>query len=181
MRPEDFWGRVDKNGPTMPGMESQCWIWTGTKPNRSGYFRIRDAGERKLVHRIAYELQFGPIPDEKPCICHRCDNPPCVRHLFAGTTVDNTADKVNKNRQSRGRAHSFPGELHPAAEKSDSDVLQIRVLCASGTQQKKLAIDFSISRQTINDIVRGRRWKHVGGPIKTSRIRVLNETPRNER
>jgi hypothetical protein len=26
---EWLWTRVDKDGPTMPGMDSPCWMWTG--------------------------------------------------------------------------------------------------------------------------------------------------------
>jgi hypothetical protein len=52
-----------------------------------------------LAHRIAYELECGPVP-EGMFVLHRCDNPPCVRvsHLFLGTRADNLADMRAKGR-----------------------------------------------------------------------------------
>jgi len=180
---ETFFSTVNKNGPCTDTGKTRCWIWTKTKPGKLGYCRVRIGGKKTLAHRLAYEIVNGELTKEKPCVLHKCDNPSCVRpdHLFAGTISDNNADKVRKLRQSRGKAHSFPGSTHPASHLIESQVLEIRVRCSNGERQKDLSFQFGISKQAINDIVRGRRWLHVGGPIHNSRIRVLNETPRNER
>jgi hypothetical protein len=42
------------------------------------------------------------------CVCHRCDNPPCVRpdHLFLGTVQEN-----NEDRERKGRGYRPPRQV----------------------------------------------------------------------
>jgi hypothetical protein len=83
-----FWEHVEK----LP--DDGCWVWTGSRL-QSGYGTF----DKGRAHRFSYALANGPIPDGLH-ICHRCDNPPCVRpdHLFAGTRVDNMQDAIAKGR-----------------------------------------------------------------------------------
>ena len=86
-----------------------CWEWTGSR-DRKGYGRIRVNDRPELVHRVSWELFNGESPADKH-VCHRCDNPSCVRpeHLFLGDPIINVADKMAKKRHrfgvSRGSAH----------------------------------------------------------------------------
>tara|TARA_Y100000310_G_scaffold14352_1_gene14541 strand:- start:175 stop:714 length:540 start_codon:yes stop_codon:yes gene_type:complete len=93
---ERFWAKVKKG----PG----CWLWTGaTRPGGYGnLFTFRDKGRRNhftSAHRASWEIHYGPIPDGL-LVCHRCDNPPCVKpeHLFLGTNKDNQRDRRQKGR-----------------------------------------------------------------------------------
>lgn len=91
--PDRFWPRVDKSG--------DCWLWTGARM-KNGYgvvWLAEPIGRMGLVHRVAWELTNGPIPDGL-FACHRCDNPPCCNpdHLFLGTVRDNALDMVAKGR-----------------------------------------------------------------------------------
>lgn len=88
-----FWAMVEKT--------ENCWLWTGSV-NRKGYGQISQnrRGLRPLqAHRLSYEIHFGEIPTGL-LICHRCDNPSCVRpeHLFAASPKENTDDMVQKER-----------------------------------------------------------------------------------
>lgn len=53
-----------------------CWDWTGhVKPN--GYGQVKVDGRPAYVHRVAYELTRGPIPDGL-VIDHLCRRRHCV-------------------------------------------------------------------------------------------------------
>jgi hypothetical protein len=85
---------VERRTSRGPG----CWIWRGYR-NAFGYGRVWFRYRRAYPHRVAWELQHGPIP-EGLSVLHRCDNPACVRpsHLRLGTQADNIRDCVAKGR-----------------------------------------------------------------------------------
>ena len=104
-----FWSRVE--------FSPHCWVWVGPT-NDKGYGQIRVGGRGSrclLVHRLSWELHYGPIPPGM-CVLHHCDNPPCVRpdHLFLGTLADNNRDMYRKGRDNNGqRAKLFCPRGHP--------------------------------------------------------------------
>ncbi len=104
---------------------------------------------------MSYELHHGPIPQDMN-ICHKCDTPPCwnPKHLFAGTDIDNIADKVAKGRQPKG-------ETNGNARLTEFQVTQIRSLRAAGYKQQDLAEMFGVSQATVGQIVRRVTWKHI--------------------
>jgi HNH endonuclease len=75
-----------------------CWIWTGS-PRKGEYGTITIDGKTRTVHRVMYEIFFGPI-DEGMVICHECDTPKCCNpvHLFEGTRKENNIDAIHKGR-----------------------------------------------------------------------------------
>jgi hypothetical protein len=114
----NFWKKVNKDGPTMPHMETPCWVWTAGK-NRGGYGKFNVGRKTLIAPRIAWTLANGQIPDDGSyhgiCACHRCDNPPCVNpaHLFLGTMGDDTRDKVAKGRCNSPRGDDHHSRRHP--------------------------------------------------------------------
>lgn len=89
-----FWEKVDKSG--------DCWIWTAaTDKDGYGVTRLSPPTHRSVraTHAV-WLLATGELPPPGMFVCHRCDNPPCVRpdHLFIGTVHDNVADMRAKGR-----------------------------------------------------------------------------------
>jgi hypothetical protein len=134
---ERLWEKIDQSG----GPEA-CWPWTAAH-NHLGYGIVRVDGKNVGAHRIAYELTFGPIPEEL-VICHICDNGACCNpyHLWAGTMQENTEDMVSK-----GRARGAQRKL------STEQVRELRRRHASGERQYRLAAEFGISRGHLNSII----------------------------
>jgi len=169
-----FWAKVNKNGPTMPHMDSPCWLWTaGTQ---GGYGRAWAGGKHSLAHRLAWLITNGPIPRDGHngiCALHRCDTPACVNphHLFIGTNADNVRDMLNKGRgnKARGDRHSSRtkpecvprGESASNVKLTAADVLEIRRLYANGMSQSRLASLFGVTQAAISLIVLRRNWKHL--------------------
>jgi hypothetical protein len=142
-----FWEKVDKAG--------ECWEWTAAR-NPLGYGLIGISAARRcgLAHRVSWELNFGPIPAGL-LVCHRCDNPSCVRpaHLFLGTHRDNHMDKINKGRHWHPR-----GALNPHAKVNEEDG---RVMRGSADTHAALARRYDLTPAAVRAIRIGRNWPHV--------------------
>ncbi len=146
-----FWAKVDKSG--------DCWIWRGSTNNR-GYGAIEYSytnGKQVMqaAHRVAWILTNGPIP-EGMMVCHRCDNPPCVRpdHLFLGSGFDNMADMAVKGR-------SLKGIRNHKARLTPEDIETIRDERARGVPLRELAERYGVALTTISAVARGENWKHI--------------------
>lgn len=152
---ERFWAKVDKSG--------ECWLWTGPK-DRHGYGFIYDSSAHRRgngsdhAHRVSYRLLVGPIPPGL-CVCHHCDNPPCVRpeHLFVGTMGDNMRDRDAKGRCRTGRV---PGDLNPRAKLTSQQAAAIRsAYSGKRGQQTTLARQYGVSIALIRAVLAGTVWK----------------------
>jgi len=134
-----------------------CWLFTGAKFKPSGggfwYGQFYYKGRPRRAHIVAWLLTHGPIPDGM-CVCHRCDVPLCVRpdHLFLGTQRENIQDASRKGRLNVAR----PGRQKVSAE----DIAIMRSRVASGETCKAVAADFGICRNTLSEIVQGKRRQY---------------------
>lgn len=162
---ERFWSKVDRSG----GPEA-CWPWRGAL-NSHGYGHVRWNGKCSRANRVAWMLTSGPLPEDKPCVRHRCDQPSCCNpaHLLPGTHSENMDDMARRGRSASGErngSHTKPGavrrgESHSSSRLTAAQVLQIRALAASGTSQEHIASAFGVSRRHVSDVVASRRWKCV--------------------
>jgi hypothetical protein len=152
---ERFWARVNKHGPKQPHAKTRCWVWTGQINRRRGGYGVFN-GKRvpEWAHRAAWRFRYGPIP-KGIMVLHECDHPPCVRHLFLGTSADNMRDMIRKDRECRG-ARSRSVKL------KDRDVVQVRALLRKGRTQRIIAGIFQVNQSTISDIANRITWRKVG-------------------
>ena len=148
--------RIELHTPERP--THGCWEWGGSKDS-DGYGMIQIGLRARRVTRIVFELANGPIP-QGMLVRHRCDNRACVRldHLELGSPRANSRDMVERGR-------SQPGERNHNAKLNAGQVILIREAIASGERYSALARAYDVSEGLIRSIVRGRAWRHVGGPL----------------
>ncbi len=150
-----FWGKVDKSGPLMPGMETPCWVWAAALTmNGYGWFWLN--GRPELAHRVAWFLKHGSFPTAPMEVLHACDHRPCVLHLFEGTNTDNAADKVQK-----GRQRGAPGAANGSAKLNDALVREIRAAHAAGETNVALGRRHGVHHSMIARIVNGLAWREA--------------------
>jgi hypothetical protein len=149
------------------GLPDACWEWDGTRTHYGhGLIRVinREVGDCTwLAHRIAFYVHYGidPYPD---CVCHTCDNPPCVNpaHLFQGTHADNNRDRHSKGRSimPTNRARGYGN--HPRAKLTDQMVRDIREWYrVSGLSCQTIAASYQVHKNTIVCVVNGTSYCHV--------------------
>lgn len=140
-----FDGLIDRTPGQGP--QGECWEWTGTRYD-NGYGRIGFGGKSLKAHRIAL---FGIDGYDNPLMaCHTCDNPPCVRksHLFPGTGLTNTQDKM------------FKGRHHGNHRLTEEQVMQI---VTDPRIYREIATEYGISLSNVGAIKTGKTWKGVAG------------------
>ena len=89
-----FWNHVEMRGP------DECWEWKSRR-HKSGYGRFMIREKEFKAHRKAFEFANPGVDIDGWLVCHRCDNPPCCnpKHLWRGTSRENTLDCRMKNRR----------------------------------------------------------------------------------
>jgi hypothetical protein len=152
---DQFWLRVDKNGPTVRHELGPCWVWMG-RPDKDGYGTTKIGVHGRIprrAHRQSWLFTHGEDLPSDVLVCHRCDNPPCVRpdHLFKGTQKDNVADRDAKGRTPRNGLRKL----------SDEDVREIRRLRGDGMRIAHISKRFSIAKGSIANVVYGKSYRDV--------------------
>jgi predicted DNA-binding protein YlxM (UPF0122 family) len=137
------------------GYDTVCWKWTGHL-GADGYGRFRSNGHELRAHRASWLCHYGDIPEDKPCICHSCDNKWCIRplHLFAGTDGDNNQDMFTKGRNIVCRGEDL-------SRLSEKQVHEIHRKLVGGMTQEEIAHEYQIGRATVSHIKNGETWAHL--------------------
>lgn len=156
----NFWKHVRKGG--------SCWEWTGYRMDK-GYGIAWDGKKRWLAHRYSYTMVHGDPGDK--LICHKCDNPRCVRpdHLFIGTQADNMKDAATKDRVAHGDRHSKAKLTSKSAATIVSAVL-------SGTPQRQVAFRHGVSPATVCLIMQGKIWSRATSSVRQKGTRSSRRT-----
>jgi hypothetical protein len=145
-----FWRFVDI--PCETCHSGSCWTWLGQRVNGYGQFRVRSPRAMVTASRYAWSVTHGEIPVGM-FVCHRCDNPPCVRpsHLFLGDNKANMQDAVRKYRMHFGERSGLSRLTEPT----------VRAIMAEPGPVKAVAAKFGVHRMTVERIRTGRTWPHI--------------------
>lgn len=132
--------------------------WPGRilKPRpRGGYLRVVLDDEQVDVHRLVLETFVESRPEG------------CETRHANGQTTDNRLTNLSwgtpkQNASDRDRHGTTPiGSRNGIAKLEEEQVVQIRLLHASGISQRALARRFGVQSSTMAYIVNRRTWKHV--------------------
>lgn len=122
-------------------------------PNAKGYCPISFGRKiKERAHRVVF-FADNPEQDRSLMVLHSCDTRNCInpKHLFLGTSQDNTDDMVNK-----GRAKF----VQPRTDHAHRDrILQLR---AEGLSKHEIAQRLYISPSTVWNYISPRGPYYVG-------------------
>jgi hypothetical protein len=136
--------------------KKECWIWKSSK-DKNGYGIVGLKEKRNVhkwkAHRLSYLLYNGEYNPDL-WVLHTCDNPSCVnpKHLFLGTTQDNTDDRHTKGRSAKG-------EVIGNSKLTEKDIFDIRK--RENEPRQLVANEYGVSRNTISRIINKATWGHL--------------------
>lgn len=147
---ERFFNKIEKT--------DKCWIWKAS--TQGGYGQLWCIKRKRAIraHIISYEIHNGKIP-KGMCVCHSCDNPPCVNplHLWLGTHAENMRDGFKKGRIKNTNPSN--GERHWNAKMTWGKVREIRKTNLPRYGRNKiLAKQYGVHVQIIKRILNNRNW-----------------------
>jgi hypothetical protein len=140
-----------------------CWNWTKKlskqgRPYHSVYIGEVE-GKAKAITinpcRVVGFLNLNLTDDKTIFVCHKCDNPACINpaHLFLGTVQDNVDDMMNKGRNNY---------IISNAKLTEEQVLDIKERLLCGEYGSRLAVEYGVTKSTVQSIKEGRSWVNVG-------------------
>ena len=134
------------------GENGDCWLYTGAI-STNGYGDVRYRSYRASSHRIAWELENGPIPEDVQ-VLHTCDVKRCCNtaHMYLGTRVNNAQDALT-------RGQLLTGERISWAKLTEQQVRDMRALEPGSYTKSHLAHKYGVSKHAIGLVFSGKNWK----------------------
>ena len=146
--------KIDKRGV------SDCWEWIGFK-SRDGYGIVQLKGKLIKAHRLAYcEANDKTLADiSNAVVRHSCDNRKCVNpaHLLLGTSVDNTKDRHDRDRDARGSVNGNSKLTEDQVKAMRSEFVPWSRTHGAIPLAAKYGVSASLVSQIINRVI----WTHI--------------------
>lgn len=137
-----------------------CWWWTAAV-DQDGYGKFQTGTHRNQRHwrapRVSLALVGIDIESDQIAL-HTCDQPSCVNpaHLRLGSPKENARDCLARGRRPRVSTN----KLH------EIQVVQIFQLAALNISQPEIGARVGVHRKTVNNILNGKTWSHIGKGLK---------------
>lgn len=129
--------------PWNPSLETPCLMWPHLLPAGTTHLQIRVGGRWLYGHRCAYKNRYPAQSLKGWYICHECDRPRCMRHLYRGGPQTNAEDKA------RIRIEDLPTR-DKRAKLSPRELYRLYVEHTSGLYStQELAMLHGVSSRTI--------------------------------
>ena len=170
--------------PYLDRNTDECILYPYLNKDGYGDIQFYHLGKKchLRAHRLVYSVYHNIQLHRDNIIMHTCDNPACCnyKHLKLGTHNDNVQDKVNKDRQAKGKDNGrYTNGYYSKYVKVDKPapefttlygrtltkevVLQIKEAIANknGRTLQTISTEFNVPLQKIKDISAGRAYKNV--------------------
>lgn len=122
---------------------------------------------KEFVHRLVVAAFVGPAPFEGAFVLHHDDNPQHnhPENLYWGDHRQNVRDaRLNRKRPGEvSQRGAQLGEDNGSAVLSETDVREIKRYLELGLCGSCIARIYSVRKETIYNIAKGRSWAHVQG------------------
>lgn len=173
MQMHEIWERFVEVDPL-----TGCHLWLGALDSDDLYGQLSLLGFRLSAHRVAYELEYGPIPDGLH-VLHKCHTPQCVNagHLYVGTNRQNQDDRLRRRGCEPERLRRDIIDLRPKRQYRKSGKVrapgrkslrhgsqyvltpdQVREIRKSSDMGSVLADRYGVARGTISKIRSRQLW-----------------------
>jgi len=151
----NFWNKV-----AITANDDKCWNWTASNVRGYGRMGLRIKGKSHSLNatRVSYAINNSVDPIGK-CVLHTCDNPSCCnpKHLFLGTSKDNTDDMMRKK-----RCVNPKGSHHGKSKLNELKVKDIKDKYKTGDYtMTMLSIIYKVNQSVISRIINNKTWNHV--------------------
>ena len=131
---------------------------TSTGYLRVGLYKSKQRFERD-IHSLILIAFVGPCPPGLEA-CHN-DGIPANCFLSNLRWDTKSANSIDSLRHGTHAGLRNKGMANPMVKLTDGQVWEIRELYFHGHLQKNIAKMFSVAQQTISNIIRHRRWRHL--------------------
>jgi hypothetical protein len=145
------WEILSASNPSLRKIPPVAWYGPAAPQRRV----TASSGRREngFSHRWAFQYEHGFLPE---AVLHICDNPPCVRHLKAGTRGENNTDRARKGRNANRWGENNPG----CKVTADAQVAEMQRKFKTGSYTRtQLAEEYGVSRPHVSYLLNGKRGK----------------------